>query len=93
MILRGRQEPLIYPDDAIRRHVHLYHACPCLEHAEGGGQAARSDARPVDEWICGLAPDIRGEFGGAKVWRDKYKRTSGSDNDIYLLDEHYHSIR
>lgn len=92
VIWRGRQEHLICPADTIRRHVHLYHACPCLHDAEGVGQVAPSDARPVGERICGLAQESGGAFSGAKLWPHKFKLAYGRGNDRYLFDEHHHSI-
>ena len=49
LILRGRGEPLIYPADAIRRHVHLYYACPCIDEAERVVGGAPPVARPEAE--------------------------------------------
>ena len=71
----------------------MYHACPCIDEAERVVGGAPPVARPEAEWICGLAPDSRGQFGGAKIWRHRYKlSTPGRGVDRYLLNEHHHSI-
>lgn len=89
LTLRGRSEPKVYPAANIRRHVHLYHACPCVDDTQSVVEGAPSAA----EWNCGLAPDSRGGFGGAKVWRHKYKLAMTDEGaDYYLLNEHHHSI-
>lgn len=93
MRLRGRSDPVIYPAEAIRRHVHLYHACPCIPQAAGGGVGAPPAAPGDAQWECGLAQDRGGRFGGAKVWRHKYRlAASNKGYDHYLLNEHHHSI-
>lgn len=77
--LRGRGRPLVYPADAIRRQLHLYHKCPL---GDGG------------EWTCGQAPVAPDGSGREKVWRHKFKLAStsaGDGYDHYLLNEFHHT--
>ena len=80
MVLRGRGRPVVFPSDAIRRHVHLYHRCPGLEHP------------PADNaWVCG--PEASGP-GGARVWRHKFRLSAPGNGgcDRFLLNEFHHSL-
>lgn len=80
MVLRGRGRPAVFPADAIRRHVHLYHRCPGQEHP------------PADNaWVCG--PEASGP-GGAKVWRHKFRLSQPGNGgcDRFLLNEFHHSL-
>lgn len=91
MRLRGRGVPTVFPADNIRRHVHLYHVCPCLGSGNVEGQEAD------ERWVCGVAQD--GSRSGTLVWRHAFKlsRRRGPKQrmigeDRYLLNEHHHSI-
>lgn len=80
MVLRGRGRPVVFPSDAIRRHVHLYHRCPGEDHP------------PADNaWVCG--PESSGP-GGAKVWRHKFRLSAPGNGgcDRFLLNEFHHSL-
>lgn len=79
MRLRGRGRPIVFPADAIRRHVHFYHWCP------------GPDQPPADSaWMCG--PERSGR-GGALVWRHKFRLASpGNGADRFLLNEFHQSI-
>lgn len=77
--------PSVFPVDAIRRHVHMYHLCPA-SHFEP--QAANTAAIAES---CGLRDDDTGK--GAKVWKHHYilaaaKPLSGQ-RDAYMLNEHW----
>lgn len=79
MTLRGSGRPIVFPASAIRRHVHMYHRCPGLDHP------------PADSaWMCG--PERSGN-GGAPVWRHKFRLASpGNGCDRFIRNEFHHSI-
>lgn len=80
VVLRGRGRPVVFPADAIRRRVHLYHRCPGPEHP------------PADRaWMCGPAASSTGR---GKVWRHKFRLASPGDGacDRFILNEFHHSI-
>lgn len=80
MLLHSRDTPKVYPADLIRRHVHLSHACP-----------ATNASKNAEQFTCG--PESNAAIrGGKKIWTHKYKASSGKGDDVYLLNEHHHSI-
>lgn len=92
--LRGNGEPVVFPAENIRRHVHLYHRCP--EPRAGGATA--DDAT---EDVCGVVPATGADKGNsAPAWGHVFKlarrRLPGErgarPEDVYLLNEHHHSI-
>lgn len=68
---------MVYPADAVRRQLHLYHKCPV---GDGGA------------WTCGEAPAAPGS-GRAKVWRHRFKLASPTADgyDQYCLNEFHHT--
>lgn len=80
MILRGRGRPVVFPADAIKRHVHLYHRCPGLE-------------RPPAERALLCGPTASGG-GEGKVWRHKFRLAARGDGgcDRFILNEFHHSL-
>ncbi|CAB1108042.1 unnamed protein product [Ectocarpus sp. CCAP 1310/34] len=81
----GNRVPSVYPVDAIRRHVHMYHLCP-VSHFEP--RAANTSALAE---TCGLRDDDTGK--GGNVWKHHYilaaaKPPSGQ-RDAYMLNEHW----
>lgn len=80
--------PSVFPVDAIRRRVHMYHVCP-VSNVEAGSDA--STRRGSARWVCGLSDDGKGN----KVWRHRYKLAwkldARTQRDAYMLNEHWHS--
>ena len=69
--------PQVFPLRAIRRHVHLVHACPGPVAAEG---------------CCGPTAAASTRAGGGRVWKHVFKLASSGGRDHYLLNEDHHSI-
>lgn len=79
--LRGRSRPLVFPVEAIRRQVHLYHQCP--QRCEVGSDRS---------FVCETQG---GNTDADLVWRHKFRLaapecTNGYDR--YILNELHHSI-
>ena len=97
--LQGKSvPPSVFPVNAIRRHVHMYHVCPSRDQTGNGTgtHSATGDAEQdsgIEDWVCGLAHE-EGRTGGRKVWRHKYMLagTIGTRmrRDRYILNEHWH---
>lgn len=80
--LRGRGRPLVFPVEAIRRQIHMYHQCP-----------QRGEAGADGSFLCGEVQGVA--TGGECAWRHKFRlATPGASNgyDRYLLNEVHHSI-
>lgn len=98
--LQGRPgiKPSVFPVDAIRRHVHMYHACPLssFETAGGGvvGAGATGSEESRAESQCGLHR-VRDCDGGGLVWEHYYELAKPGNSirqrDTYILNEHWHS--
>lgn len=80
--LRARGRPTVYPAEAIRRQVHLYHACSLRGDVDGGADASQ---------FCGV---VAGTGRSNRIWRHKFRQASPDTNgyDRYLLNEVHHSI-
>lgn len=91
--------PSIFPVDAIRRHVHMYHLCPApvstapasaARRADNSARAGSISTRPT----CGLRNEPN-EVGATKVWRHHYTLATAAGAqggvDKYMLNEHWHS--
>lgn len=80
--LRGRGRPLVFPVDAVRRQVHMYHQCP-----------QRSEIGSNRTFVCGARE--AGSTRRGRIWCHRFRlATPGSSNgyDRYLLNEVHHSI-
>ena len=79
------QRPSVFPADAIRRHVHMYHQCPASSFITGVNPSPAPNA-------CGLRDDDR-EKGGGKIWKHHYRlaadRPTNGTRDAYMLNEHW----
>lgn len=80
--------PSVFPVDAIRRHVHMYHLCPVSSFDIGVSNTSSSRS-------CGLRDDT--ERGGGKVWRHHYNLAAAHQpdaqrGDAYMLNEHWRSV-
>lgn len=92
--LRGNPAvtPSVFPAEAIRRHVHMYHLCPqgsfTPQGINNGGSAEDPEGR------CGLRRADGGE-GGGFVWKHHFNLTGpqvhNHQRDTYMLNEHWHS--
>ena len=91
--LRGApsQKPSVFPVEAIRRHVHMYHQCTQASFAPGGvneGGSAGADCR------CGLRRESAADGGGV-VWKHHFHLARANPDtrqrDVYMLNEHWHS--
>ena len=81
LLLRGRGRPLVFPVDAIRRQVHIYHQCP-----------RRGDVDPGQAFVC---EQTQGEGRTTRAWHHRFRLAHpGSHNgyDRYLLNEVHHSV-
>ena len=86
-----RVEPSIFPVEAIRRTVHMYHLCPVSTFGESGSGATSAKR------CCGLVDDKRKQGGGGKVWKHHYALAtvdpSTSQRDAYyMLNEHWRGV-
>ncbi|CAB1113642.1 unnamed protein product [Ectocarpus sp. CCAP 1310/34] len=81
-----KQVPSVYPIEAIRRHVMMYHHCPGSSFATGVSHTPAPDS-------CGLHDDHRAR-GGGKVWKHHYRLAPANPSgprDAYILKEHWRS--
>ncbi|CAN0134202.1 unnamed protein product [Ectocarpus fasciculatus] len=79
--------PSVYPVEAIRRHVMMYHHCPASSFATGVNHTPAPDS-------CGLHHDDRARGGGGKVWKHHYRLAAANHSgqrDAYMLNEHWRS--
>ena len=97
--------PSVFPVDAIRRHVHMYHLCPHASfsyramnegssgvHRRGTFDTNRGESDTPSR--CGLRRATAGD-GGGLVWKHHFFLAHSNSNirqrDIYMLNEHWHS--
>ncbi|CBJ30620.1 hypothetical protein Esi_0204_0058 [Ectocarpus siliculosus] len=79
-----KQVPSVYPIEAIRTHVMMYHHCPASSFATGVSHTPAPDS-------CGLHADDRAR-GGGKVWKHHYRLAAANPSgprDAYMLSEHW----
>lgn len=82
--------PSVFPVEAIRRHVHMYHLCATSSYERGAATNTSASAQS-----CGLRDDDTAK-GGGKIWKHHYSlaaaaQTSGGQRDAYMLNEHWRS--
>lgn len=87
-----RAEPSVFPVEAIRRTVHMYHLCPASSLAGDLGRGASSAANRC----CGLVDGKATRGGGGKVWKHRYvlatARQPETQRDAYMLNEHWRGV-
>ena len=79
--------PSVFPAEAIRRHIHMYHLCPVESYEIGTGSTPPPH-------LCGLRDEDRSK-GGGKVWKHHYHLAAAHPpngrRDAYMLNEHWRS--
>lgn len=80
-----RVTPSVFPVEAIRRHIHMYHFCPASTFAVVGSP---SSSAPHS---CGLCDDDPRK-GGGPIWKHHYNLAAAhgqGGRDAYMLNEHW----
>lgn len=88
LVLRARGRPRVFAAANVKRHIHMYHLCPCLRPVNSRGSQVSS--QEGERRVCGVALGL----DGAKVWQHDFKLAvrGGRGSDKYLLNEHHHSL-